>query len=1088
VVTLALAFLLGSFAARNPDLWLHLADGRQIVAGGYRFGGDPFTYTCAETRWINPAWLWDVTHYGLLTAGGGEDRAGGAVLVIFKALLVTLLAGVLIATRRRDLGLWAPAGCTALAVLVMSPRLLLQPAVVSFLFLALTVYLLQRARAAGDSAAARWFRWTHGRAWVLLPPLFALWANLDEWFWLGPITVFLYLGGEALQCYATPGQSAEGTPRPRDLATLAVVGLVGLAACVLNPYGPGIYTTLPSEVAIFGMDESVRGDVAFKGYASFRPFSDLLDLLQNGHSDHLGRANAYGNIAGWSYFVLLVLGVTSFVLNLEGWTWWRALLWVAFAALSVFQARAIPFFVVVAGPVTALNLQDFAVRRFGAVPRTDASWPIWLLGGRVLTLLVGVFLLLLAWPGWLHSAPFVEARSGRRVAWAVHPDPSLKAAALKVRELRNLRELGPEDRGFNFTPDLAGYWAWYCPEERGFFDYRFQLSPETARTYVEIRKALAGFLPTVEEPNAAADWPKLEATYGLENYRIRYLALHQQDPAAMGLSLRLWLDPATRAHWTVVYNDGQSAVLGYDPAGKGRDGPFANSRLDPEQRAFGSAAERIPDPPGEPRAPEAGEWYEHWLKALGPRPAGADEANLYLSYYRLVGGQWDQERGIAAERARRWALTYLKTHRFGFEAASPSPVGLLLDYWVVSPVAMSRVEPWALQNELAKAKAPRDLGPPAALLLAIRAARRAIAANPDDPDAYFRLATAYQLLAQQEDLWDQRPVDPQTRRRLPTPRSSLREAQEATALQHLLTLRPDNWQAHRRLAELCRQRDYLDMAVDHYQEALKHLEETSRNLPETEDAVSRSQVERLKAILKDLEPILQDRKDRYSNEAKNQPARVKFFIAQALGLAQLGQNILEEVQPAELKKEETQALTDRLLELYYLTGQVDKARPRVSVNDFYLFRIAAVDGYYGDAGKRLGAWIDQQQEQRMHMLAKRLQLQAFGDRRSGMSLLSLGDMSIQVAGLSEVAEYRVVRGLLALEEGDVQTAREQFEKALHIGFPWKPLFASFLTPLAADSVLSEIAFFSPAPHRQKPFHFISEPTAAHYLRPLRTAK
>src|SRR5947209_5401243 len=40
-----LAFLLGSFAARNTDFWLHLATGRHLASSGYQFGVDPFAYT-----------------------------------------------------------------------------------------------------------------------------------------------------------------------------------------------------------------------------------------------------------------------------------------------------------------------------------------------------------------------------------------------------------------------------------------------------------------------------------------------------------------------------------------------------------------------------------------------------------------------------------------------------------------------------------------------------------------------------------------------------------------------------------------------------------------------------------------------------------------------------------------------------------------------------------------------------------------------------------------------------------------------------------------------------------------------------------
>jgi hypothetical protein len=45
VLVLVLAFLLGSFAATNSDLWMHLALGRDLLSGVYRFGVDPYSFT-----------------------------------------------------------------------------------------------------------------------------------------------------------------------------------------------------------------------------------------------------------------------------------------------------------------------------------------------------------------------------------------------------------------------------------------------------------------------------------------------------------------------------------------------------------------------------------------------------------------------------------------------------------------------------------------------------------------------------------------------------------------------------------------------------------------------------------------------------------------------------------------------------------------------------------------------------------------------------------------------------------------------------------------------------------------------------------
>src|SRR5262245_6253714 len=178
VLVLAFAFLSASFTARNTDLWQHLAVGRMIVAGEYHFGTDPFAFTTETVYWAHHAWFVDLIVYGVAQAAGGiESRAAGIVLVGLKALLISLLAAILMGIRRPGQSLWAPAFFTALAVLAISMRALLQPTVVSFLFLAITLCILHRpGLLRGRNTGARG---TYKAYWWLVP-LFVLWVNLDR--------------------------------------------------------------------------------------------------------------------------------------------------------------------------------------------------------------------------------------------------------------------------------------------------------------------------------------------------------------------------------------------------------------------------------------------------------------------------------------------------------------------------------------------------------------------------------------------------------------------------------------------------------------------------------------------------------------------------------------------------------------------------------------------------------------------------------------------------------------------------------------------------------------------------------------------
>lgn len=215
LLVVGFGFIAASTPARNSDLWLHLATGRALVHGQYHFGVDPFAQGTEHVYWVNTNWLYDLLTYAVFQ---GFGAFGGAALVLLKAVLAGVLALLLVRLGWCGRGLWAPAVGAAWAVLVLSPWLMLHPMIVSYLFLALTVYFLERPHRPApeeDPLAAKSVSFV--AYWPLLP-LFALWANLDAWFLLGPLTVALYLLGQASRRNSAPsataGPSARGNCRP----------------------------------------------------------------------------------------------------------------------------------------------------------------------------------------------------------------------------------------------------------------------------------------------------------------------------------------------------------------------------------------------------------------------------------------------------------------------------------------------------------------------------------------------------------------------------------------------------------------------------------------------------------------------------------------------------------------------------------------------------------------------------------------------------------------------------------------------------------------------------------------------------------
>src|SRR5687767_7894072 len=83
----------------DPDLWWHLAAGREMIHRRAFLTTDIFSHTLAGTPWINFEWLSQVVLYGLFTLGGPwmlfwmKLAAVAAVLGVYAALFWDRPAG-----------------------------------------------------------------------------------------------------------------------------------------------------------------------------------------------------------------------------------------------------------------------------------------------------------------------------------------------------------------------------------------------------------------------------------------------------------------------------------------------------------------------------------------------------------------------------------------------------------------------------------------------------------------------------------------------------------------------------------------------------------------------------------------------------------------------------------------------------------------------------------------------------------------------------------------------------------------------------------------------------------------------------------
>ena len=328
-----------------------------------------------------------------------------------------------------------------------------------------------------------------------------------------------------------------------------------------------------------------------------------------------GHLAAFGStVPGAAYFILAGLSLLSFGLNREHFSPTWALLWLVFFALSAFHMRLIPFFAIVAGPCLARNLQDWLAER--------TANPIWWERRAVL---LGVVLLVAAWPGWLQSQPF-ERRGLELVS-----DPSLERAARQVQSWFEDGMLADDQHTFNFNTETANYLAWLGAKsgsrDKGFIDARLQLFPaEAVRDFVAIRQGLSreGILPTADAP----DWRAL-----LRKWKIDRIMLSDGEQGSLP---QLLLPLLQGPEWALLGIEGRTALLGWrDPERKASPGsePWANLVVAEEMQGFHPMLAKQPPADGLPRLPKPPSWSDPFLKSRPVRSADRDEALFHLVHF-----------------------------------------------------------------------------------------------------------------------------------------------------------------------------------------------------------------------------------------------------------------------------------------------------------------------------------------------------------------------------------------------------------------------------------------------------------------------
>jgi hypothetical protein len=296
------AILLGVTVAKglqDADSFWHVTAGKLIVDSGNVPATDPFSFTYGGRPWTPHEWLSEVLMY-LLDASVGVTGSLMAFGIVVAGIPVIHAVGL----GRGGVRTAAVGIALGIGAVVMFPYVTVRPQAISWLLMAALVWLLL------------WLR--PNRPWrlVLIPLLFAVWANLHGLYVVG----FGFIGLYAL--FTLAGR----TPMAARRWLLVGACVAAVMASMLTPAGP--------EGLLYPFRYVDAGDW---GLANIQEW----------------QSPDFHNVAHWPLLLMIVALIANGGRSASGWL--TVLSWVT-VAMALVSLRNAPVAAVVAMPVLAYGI------------------------------------------------------------------------------------------------------------------------------------------------------------------------------------------------------------------------------------------------------------------------------------------------------------------------------------------------------------------------------------------------------------------------------------------------------------------------------------------------------------------------------------------------------------------------------------------------------------------------------------------------------------------------------------------------------------------------------------------------------------
>jgi tetratricopeptide (TPR) repeat protein len=586
---------------------------------------------------------------------------------------------------------------------------------------------------------------------------------------------------------------------------------------------------------------------------------------------------------------------------------------------------------------------------------------------------------------------------------------------------------------------VADYLAWFCPQEGSAADSRRWLLPDVAHDIVAVRQGLTGAAPAGSRRrgwSGGADWRAVLRGAGVDH--VVFADLDGQRVQAVLHHIVM-----APAEWTVLLQAGRVLLLRWhDPE---RAVPAATAAsLDGARRP---AVQAPPSPP----SPVEPAWWGPLLPHVVASSIDRDEAELRLMRFDAL------RRPTALARDREWLLAVVAGATG--QAAAGDVAGAALRLECLADTTWSR--------QLAMGyRARADEAPVEHLWAAVRACRRAVAADPSDGEAYLLLGDAYCQLcwSSAERAWDAR---------MPLLRQ-MRRQQAIAALHRAVELKPDSIAGHARLVALYQQMGAVDLALHH----LQTLHDTQRTQgPQPGEPAARF-TERIESTEREVQRLQRDlaaRTKQFASQPVGPDLVARARHAARLALADHALDLLlgatgSGLGPDGLRLE---------LELLLLAGRVDDGRAwlepvhRALLGDLDYHRLAAqlaaAAGDYAGADAHL-----------RELVVRSAPVPEFGTRPVDLDkAIAVTVASHVLAGLRQsaapqpllvmlyggleprlhlerlvrttehAAHFALLRGIVALERGDAEQAARHIRLAVDLSGDGSVASDTSIHPVAA---------------------------------------